>query len=120
MYTLDLANAESKNLPKRTVRVLVGGASPLQSDRITFGVATVKPRTTMDPHTHETEEEIIYVLSGSGFVDMEGAKEEVKEGTVIQVPIGKSHSMSNQSDEEMNFIFCFNPPVVLGSYDKKS
>ena len=120
MYTLNLSDAKSKALPKRTVRVLVGGESPLQSNRMTFGVATVKPKTTMDPHTHSAEEEIIYVLSGDGYVDMGGVKEEIKKDTVIQVPIGISHCMSNQSDEEMNFIFCFNPPVVLGSYDKKS
>lgn len=119
MYTEQLKNLKFIFLPKRKIKVLIGGNSSLQSNHITFGVTTVSPKTKMDSHTHNKEEEIIYILSGYGYVEIDNKKENIKEGTVIKLPVGCLHCISNQSDEEMNFTFCFNPPVEIGSYDKK-
>ena len=118
MNTVNIEKIAEISLPKREVRVLVGSGSPISSNCMTFGVCTVPPTTKMDPHTHSREEEIIYVLSGHGYVEIDGTKEKIKTGSVIKISKGSSHIMCNESDEDMNFTFCFNPPVEIGSYDK--
>ena len=118
MNTINFSDVEKKSLPKREVRVLIGSSSPISSDSMTFGVCTVSPSTKMDPHTHSNEEEIIYIISGSGYVEIDETKENIKSGTAIRIPKGSTHSIYNQSHENMNFTFCFNPPVKIGSYEK--
>lgn len=49
---------------------MVGGSSAVQSKFMTFGVTTIKPHTKMDSHTHMNEEEIIFILSGEGYVEI--------------------------------------------------
>ncbi len=118
MHTVNIEKIKKIPLPKREVRVMVGSGSPISSNCMTFGVCTVAQDTKMDPHTHLNEEEIIYILSGNGYVEIDGTKEKLKTGTVIKIPRGKAHTICNESHENMNFTFCFNPPVEIGSYDK--
>ena len=119
MNIVKIKDIKKISLPKRDIKVLVGTGSPINSLNMTFGVATIPPKTSLDPHIHNKEEEIIYLLSGDGFVYIDGNKESIEEGTVIKLPIGSSHYLSNNSSDDMNFIFCFHPPVIIGSYDKK-
>ena len=119
MNTVNIKEIKKISLPKRGVKILIGSGSPLNSSNMTFGVATIPPKTLMDPHLHTKEEEIIYILTGFGYVSIDGKKENIKEGTVIKLDIGTSHFISNNSDVEMNFTFCFHPPVKVGSYDNK-
>ena len=102
----------------RDVKVLVGTGSPVTSERMTFGVTMVPAGNRMDPHSHG-QEEIIYVLSGRGYVDIDGAKEILEPGTVVKLPSDSTHCICNDSGEELQFTFCFNPPVQVGSYDRK-
>ena len=119
MNTVNIKDIKKISLPKRDIKVLVGTGSPINSLNMTFGVATIPPKTSMDPHAHNKEEEIIYILNGDGFVYIDGNKESIEQGSVIKLPIGSSHYLSNNSSDDMNFIFCFHPPVIIGSYDKK-
>ena len=119
MNTVNIKDVTALALPKREIKVLVGGNSMVQSEFMTFGVAKVQPNTKMDPHTHKSEEEIIFILSGEGYVEIDNEQEMLKEGTVIKLPIGSKHSINNTSNKVMNFVFCFNSKVNIGSYDKK-
>lgn len=118
MNTVNLDATPRMDLPKRQVHVLVGGDSVLQSSQLTFGVTTVTPRCAMDSHSH-LQEEIIFIMSGRGHVEIDGANEELRAGTAILLRSGCSHAVYNDSDEEMRFTFCFHPPVRVGSYDRK-
>lgn len=119
MNMVNIKDIKKIPLPKREIKVLVGTGSPVNSSNMTFGVTTISPNIVMDPHVHNKEEEIIYILNGYGYVVIDGKKEKIEEGTVIKLPIGSSHYLSNTSNTEMVFTFCFNPPVEIGSYDKK-
>ena len=90
MNTVNLSDVKKIILPKREVKVLIGSNSPVSSDHMTFGVCTVSPGIKMDPHTHSNEEEIIYILSGKGYVEIDETKENIENGTVIKIPIGSA------------------------------
>ena len=47
----------------------------------------------MNYHSHEHRSEVWNVISGEGTVILDGEKQEVKAGTVIQIPVGCKHTV---------------------------
>lgn len=64
---------------------------------------TLAPGSSIGYHTHETSSEIIYILSGTGRVKVEGGEEPVKAGQCHYCPKGCGHSLINDSDEPLEF-----------------
>lgn len=54
-------------------------------------------------HTHETSSEVIYVLSGTGKVLCDGVYEPLSAGSCHYCPMGHSHSLINDSAEDLLF-----------------
>lgn len=61
------------------------------------------PGATIGLHTHETNSEIIYILSGKGKILYEGEYFELFKGMCHYCKIGKSHSLINDSDADLVF-----------------
>ena len=61
------------------------------------------PGASIGLHTHETSCEVIYVLKGKGIVLYNGEYEDVSEGLCHYCPKGYSHSLINNSDEDLIF-----------------
>jgi quercetin dioxygenase-like cupin family protein len=112
MYTAQLKDIVKKELPGRNVYVLT---EKLPVEKLTVGVCEVPPKSTMIPHKH-SQEEIIYIFRGHGHVIVDGTMEVVFPGTLVHFPSNKEHCTSNESNETMQFVFCFSPTVVVGSY----
>ena len=62
------------------------------------------PGASIGLHTHETSCEVIYVLKGKGIVLYNGEYEDVSEGLCHYCPKGHSHSLINNSDEDLIFL----------------
>lgn len=54
-------------------------------------------------HTHETNSEIIYVLSGVGKMLYDGSEEILNKGDCHYCPMGHSHSLINENDDDLVF-----------------
>ena len=113
--TVNIVAIAPKQLPGRSVRVL---SDELPVQNLTFGICEVPPNSEMLPHSH-LQEEVIFILEGQGHVTVGGQKENVQPGTLVHFPSGVEHFTANEDDKVMRFAFCFSPPVVVGSYDKK-
>lgn len=61
--------------------------------------AVVAPGRTETRHTHPGLE-IIYVLEGSGRIDINGKTSDLEKGTIVQVPAGATKAMTNGSRAE--------------------
>jgi quercetin dioxygenase-like cupin family protein len=106
------------HLPGRDWFYLLG---PQNSDakNLAFGLATFPPDSKAPPHTHDSQEEIIFILSGRGeFVTAE-RKVALEPGTAIFIPPGLQHQIVVTSDETIKLVTVFSPPVVPGAYDPK-
>jgi quercetin dioxygenase-like cupin family protein len=117
MYTVKLNEAELLNLPKRDVRVFIGTekiATEVKSDHFTMGLTVVEANTEMIPHTHATEEEIVFVIEGQGEVVIGGVAEKLEPFTAAKFPIGVEHQVKNTSGEPLKFVFMFNPVFSFG------
>lgn len=112
MHTVNLKDVKVKELPGRNVYVLT---EHLPVTNLTVGICEVPPRSTMLPHKH-AQEETIYILRGEGYVVINGQKEAVAPGTLVHFPPNSEHCTTNETDELMQFMFSFSPPVVVGSY----
>ncbi len=61
------------------------------------------PGCSIGLHTHETNSEIIYILSGSGKALCDGVYEPLRAGSCHYCPKGHAHSLINDSDGDLTF-----------------
>jgi quercetin dioxygenase-like cupin family protein len=106
------------NLPGRDWFYLLGPQNS-SAKNLAFGVATFPPDSKAPAHTHDTQEEIIFILSGRGkFVTAERTVA-LEPGTAIFIPPGSPHQIVVTGDETIKLVTVFSPPVVPGAYDPK-
>lgn len=119
MYTIHESDVEAVSLPGRLHKMIIKPDN-MGSKNMCFGIADFPPESHAPVHVHEKEEEILYVLSGSGEMYFDGKPEEIKPGTCILVPPKVKHNINNTGKEVIKLIYVFSPPVEQGSYDKKA
>ena len=59
------------------------------------------PGSTIGLHTHETDSEMIFILSGAGKVLCDGEYEPLSAGAVHYCPKGHEHSLINDGTEDL-------------------
>ena len=102
--------------PGRSMRWLVHPEA-LQASNLSFCVIRVAPGETVRPaHSHPHSEELIYILTGSGKVMIEGEVGDVRAGTAVLFEQGKVHMLRNTSGEEMKVACFFAPATGLDNY----
>lgn len=66
--------------------------------------AVLVPGASVGLHTHEGNCEMVYVIKGNGKVIYDGAEERVSVGQVHYCPEKHSHSLINDTDEDLVFL----------------
>jgi quercetin dioxygenase-like cupin family protein len=56
------------------------------------------------PHKHEEKEQVYLMMSGSGWVTVDGEKLPVKQGDVIYVPANAVHQTIASPDEDLEYL----------------
>ncbi len=69
-----------------------------------FSQITLEPGCSIGSHEHDREEEIYYILSGSGTIDDNGIIKVVDPGDAIKTGGGEFHSIKNSGDEPLVFM----------------
>ncbi|MBO1907514.1 cupin domain-containing protein [Microvirga sp. 3-52] len=59
----------------------------------------IAPAVTEHRHRHPGPE-IVYVLSGSGNIDIDGTTSKLSKGAIVEVPAGSTKAMTNDSRTE--------------------
>lgn len=100
--------AEGSWIEGRMVRILAGGSdSPAKF--MAAGVSYVPAGVATAPHTHEAEE-IAYVVSGSGVIEIDGSEIVVNMGDVILVKSGLPHRTWASDFESLGIFWTYAPP----------
>lgn len=63
----------------------------------------LEPGASIGMHTHETGSEIIFILSGEGIVLYDDGKEILLPGDCHYCPMGHTHSLRNEGEENLIF-----------------
>jgi len=113
---IDENDVEELALPGRHLRWLVT-KDRLAAQHLSMCVIRVQPGKTVKPaHSHPNGEEVIYILSGSGRVWVDGEIDSVHAGSAVLFPQGAVHMLQNTGMEEMKVACFFAPPSDLGTY----
>jgi quercetin dioxygenase-like cupin family protein len=120
----DMAKLETAHINNCTVYHLPGrdwfyllGPQNSQSKNLAFGLAEFPAGTLAAAHTHQAEEEIIYILSGEGAIISGGKETRLEPGLAVFIPPGLSHQIRVDGEEPLNLVTLFSPPVTPGAYD---
>lgn len=84
-----------------------------------LGVVTFPPGSDPGTHVHEREEEIIYVVSGTGETRVGDKVYPLEPGVTVFTEPGIEHGVKNVGNEPLVMVSVFSPPVRPGSYDRK-
>ena len=91
-----------------TIRELLNGAnSPLMNQSL--AEATLAPGQKTARHFHPQSEEIYFVLSGSGAIEIENQMRAVNAGDAIAIAAGAPHCIENDGASELRFLCCCAP-----------
>jgi mannose-6-phosphate isomerase-like protein (cupin superfamily) len=116
---LESARAEActvYHLPGRDWYYLLG---PMNSGakNLTFGLAEFPGKTLAAPHVHAGEEEIIYILSGTGATIAGEQEIPLAPGVAVFIPPGLRHQIRSDGPGPLRLVTLFSPPVTPGAYD---
>ncbi|MCL5273079.1 MAG: AraC family transcriptional regulator [Gammaproteobacteria bacterium] len=80
------------------------------TDRMSAGYVTFFPGGFHETHVHSGEEQIIYVISGTGEHIVNGLVQPIKPGDLIYFPPYSNHTIRNASDKEiLNLLTVYAP-----------
>lgn len=104
------------HLPGRDWFYMLGPLN-CQTKNLTFGLADFPGGTLASAHTHDTQEEILYVISGIGAIITEDQEIAMAPGVAVFIPPGLSHRIRADGEEMLRMVTLFSPPVIPGAYD---
>jgi quercetin dioxygenase-like cupin family protein len=101
---IDFAHIEEHAIPN-----MLGGKGDFCHKKFEDGKMKVMqgrlaPGSSLGLHTHETNCEVIYVISGHGRVLCDGVYEDLPAGSTHYCPQGHSHALENSGTEELQFL----------------
>ena len=106
-------------LPGRDWHLLLGPQTA-SADRMTMSLAVFPPGSAPPLHVHELEEEVVYVLAGTGRLMTPTEPVQLAPGVCFRVPPGLYHGAVNDGDEPLELLCIFSPPVKPGGYEHGS
>lgn len=74
-----------------------------------MGTQTVAPGCFIREHTHDRNEEIIFVLSGNGIVKLDGEEHQLSPGSAVFLGHNRKHMFINPGPEPFTFLYYFTP-----------
>ncbi len=114
MYAVHEEDVHATVLPGRDVLQLL--TTDWGCESIRMGVSIFSPNAHAPGHVHDSEEEAIYILEGSGRMHVGDRVEEVRPGTAVYVPPGVEHSVENTGAKPIKLVYAFSPPAAIGAY----
>jgi mannose-6-phosphate isomerase-like protein (cupin superfamily) len=70
---------------------------------------SLQPDEEIGMEVHDGDQ-VIYVMDGEGFVELNGSKHDIEKGSVVFVPTGVRHNVVSCGDESMKLFTIYAPP----------
>lgn len=111
-------SAKKINFAETDVRKVLGGSirtfftkETVGTEDLMFLVGDFPPGEGLEPHAHETQEEVYYCVSGTGTVWYGEEKKEtpIGPGDGLWIPRGVEHSVRNSGNEQLIIAFFLAP-----------
>ncbi len=105
------------HLPGRDWYLLLGPETT-PAERATLGYSRFPGGSAPEGHVHDHEEELIYVVAGSGWLVAPDERVRLEPGIAVHIAPGTHHSTIADGGRDLELITVFSPPVVPGSYER--
>ncbi|MDP2919304.1 MAG: cupin domain-containing protein [Dehalococcoidia bacterium] len=69
-----------------------------------FHLNIVNPGTAVEPHRHDNEEQVFFILSGVGKIKVGREERTVREGDAIYLPPRLTHTLLNTGTHPLRFL----------------
>jgi mannose-6-phosphate isomerase-like protein (cupin superfamily) len=110
MTIADLAEIPGRTYPaRRRTQNLVGGASPIQARNFSLGHVVLEPDGGQVPWHNQDQEEIYFILEGTGEMCLGGEKTIVRAGQAVYIPSQVFHQLTNTGATPMRMLYCYGP-----------
>ena len=76
-----------------------------ETSRLNVTHVRIRPGETVPAHTHQDEDQVYYVASGSGFVELDGQRTNVAAGSAVLIPLGTDHLITNTGSQPLDYVF---------------
>ena len=110
MIIADLEKIAGRTYPaRRRTQNLVGGASPVQASHFAMGAVTLEPNGGQVPWHNQDQEEIYFILEGTGEMCLGGERQTLSSGQAVFIPPGVYHQLTNIGDSPLRMLYCYGP-----------
>jgi mannose-6-phosphate isomerase-like protein (cupin superfamily) len=110
MITADLNQIEGRTYPaRRRTQNLVGGASPIQAKNFAVGFVTLEPDGGQVPWHNQEQEEVYFVLEGTGEMCLGAERKVLTAGQAGYIPCGVFHQMTNIGSTPLKMMYFYGP-----------
>jgi mannose-6-phosphate isomerase-like protein (cupin superfamily) len=110
MTIADLSAIAGRRYPaRRLTQNVVGGLSPIQATNFSLGYVTLDPNGGQVPWHNQEQEEIYFVLEGTGEMCLGAERQTVSSGQAVYIPSGVFHQLTNISDTPLKMVYCYGP-----------
>ena len=110
MTIADLSTMEGRTYPaRRSTQNLVGGASPIQAESFSMGFVTLEPTGGQVPWHNQEQEEVYFILEGTGEMCVGPERTTVGGGQAIAIPPQEYHQLTNIGAQPLSMIYCYGP-----------
>ena len=110
MIIADLAEIEGRIYPaRRRTQNLVGGVSPVQAGSFSLGFVTLEPDGGQVPWHSQAQEEVYFVLEGTGEMCLGEERQVVTSGQAVFIPPHVFHQMTNLGQTPLKMFYCYGP-----------
>lgn len=110
MTIADLSRIEGRTYPaRRRTQNLAGGASPIQLESFSMGYVTLDPEGGQVPWHNQEQEEVYYIIEGTGEMCVGAERTTVHGGQAINIPPREFHQLTNIGKTPLFMIYCYGP-----------
>jgi mannose-6-phosphate isomerase-like protein (cupin superfamily) len=110
MTIADLSAIAGRRYPaRRLTQNIVGGLSPIQATNFSLGYVTLDPNGGQVPWHNQEQEEIYFVLEGTGEMCLGEERQTVSSGQAVYIPSGVFHQLTNIGTAPLKMIYCYGP-----------
>jgi mannose-6-phosphate isomerase-like protein (cupin superfamily) len=110
MTITDLADIPGRTYPaRRRTQNLVGGVSPIQATNFSLGHVVLEPNGGQVPWHNQEQEEIYFIVEGTGEMCLGSEKTTVRTGQAVYIPSRVFHQLTNTGATPMRMVYCYGP-----------
>src|SRR3954465_11525339 len=110
MIIANLAEIKGRTYPaRRLTQNLAGGASPIQATTFSVGNVTLEPNGGQVPWHNQEQEEVYFIVEGTGEMCLGGERTTVTTGQAVYIPHKVFHQLTNIGDTPLRMIYIYGP-----------